>query len=145
MLGAKLFAIGAVAIALIAFLPLRLTTAIDIHLRDTYFVIGPHHALLGSALLFSVFACFYYLGDRILGLPLNANLTLAHFLSWLFACAVLSVEVFGLIRAVLRGQDANQSWLLMAGGVAPLLLFIVGGILFLTNLARAIVLKLKTA
>ena len=59
MLGAKLFSIGAVAIAVIAFVPLRLTNAIDIYMHDTYFVVGPRHAMLGFALLCGVVAGFY--------------------------------------------------------------------------------------
>ena len=146
MVGAKLFGIAAMLIGVFAPVIARLTVAsLDFYLHDTYFVIAPPHAFLGLSLLCGVFAGFYYFGDRILRLQLSASLILAHFLFWIFAFAVLAVEEVSIIHTILRGQDPNQSWLLIVGGAAPVLSFIIGAGLFVLNLTRAIVLKLKTA
>jgi heme/copper-type cytochrome/quinol oxidase subunit 1 len=144
-LGAKLFGIAALAIAVIALVPVKLTdTMFDFYVHDTYIVVAARHAIFGFALLCGVFAGFYYFGDLALGHRLNHGLTLAHFLLWIFSLVVFALEAQGLARTIRSQQDPNQSWLLIAGFAAPLLAFIAGGILFLVNLAWAIVLKLKT-
>ena len=146
MLGAKVFIIGAIAFALIAALPFKLTDAMfDLYLRDTYFVVAPRHASLGFALLCGLFAGFYYLGDRVLGHRLNNGLAVAHFLLWAFSLVVLTLAAQGMGRALRAGQDPNQSWLFLAGLFVPIVSFLVGGAIFLVNLGWAIVLKLKAA
>jgi cytochrome c oxidase subunit I len=146
MFGAQLFLIGAIAIALIASFPVKLTDAtFDIYVHDTYFVVAPRHAILGFALLCGLFAGFYYLGDRILGHRLNNGLALAHFILWAVALIVLTLAPQSLGRALRAGQDPNQSWLFFVGLVTPVVSLIVGAGLFLVNVAWAIVLRLKTA
>jgi heme/copper-type cytochrome/quinol oxidase subunit 1 len=145
-LGAKLFGTAALAIAVIAVVPVKLTDAIfDFYVHGTYIVVAARYAILWTALLCGVFAGFYYFGDRGLGLRLHSGMSLAHFLFWIFSFVVFVLEAHGLARTIRSQQDPNQSWILLAGFVAPLLGFIVGGALFLVNVAWAIVLKLKTA
>ena len=142
-MGAKLFGIAALAIAVIAVVPVKLTDAMfDFYLHATYIVVAARHAILGFALLCGVFAGLYYFGDRLLGHRLVNGLTLAHFLLWIFSFVIFVLEAHGLARAIRSQQDPRP---LLAGFAAPLLALIVGGILFITNLAWAIVLKLKTA
>jgi len=145
-LGGKLFGIAALAIAVIAIFPGSLTDAIfDFYVHGTYIVVAARYAILWTALLFGVFAVFYYFVDRGFGLRLNNGMSLAHFLLWIFSFVVFVLEAHGLARTIRSQQDPNQSWILLAGFVAPLLAFIVGGALFLANVAWAIVLRLKTA
>ncbi len=146
MLGAKLFGTAALAIAVIALVVLKLTDAMfDFYLHDTYFVVAPSHAILGSALLCAGLAVFYYFCDRALGLRLSRGMSLAHFLLWIFSFVAFALELHGLVRAIRSQQDPNQTWFLVVGFTAPLLAFIVGGFFFLVNVAWAIVLKFKTS
>ncbi len=146
MFGAKLFGIAALAIAVIALVPGKLTdTTFDFYVHATYIVVAGRHAILAVALLCGVFAGFYYFGDRALGLRLNNGMTLAHLLLWIFSFVVFVLEAHALGRTIRSQQDPNQSWVLIAGFVAPLLGFIIGGAFFLVNFAWAIVIKLKTA
>ncbi len=73
-MGAKLFGIAAVAVAVIALVPVKLTDAmfgLDFYLHDTYFVVPPRYGIGGFALLCGVSAGFYYFGDRASGHRLN--------------------------------------------------------------------------
>jgi heme/copper-type cytochrome/quinol oxidase subunit 1 len=145
VLGAKLFAIGAVAIALIALVPIKPSDVRfpGFYFSDTYYVVAPTHGILGGALLCAGFAILYYLCDRLFRLRLSHGMSLAHFLLWVFTFAGYAFEAHWLVRAVLTQQGPNQSRLLIAGFVVPMLTFILGGLLFLVNVVRAIVLKLK--
>lgn len=146
MFGAKLFGIAGVVIAISAPVAAKLTTTtgVDFYLHDTYFVVAPLPVMWWLSLLFGTFAGLYYLLDWALGPRLNNNLTLAHFLLWVFSLVALLLEARGLARADQARQDPNQSWLLIAGLAAPILAFPGGAALFLVNLVRAMVLKLKT-
>ncbi len=148
ILGAKLFGIAAIAIAVIALLPPKLTDpmlGVDFYLHDTYFVVAPRHAALGFALLCGVFAGFYYFGDRALGHRLNNGLSLGHFLLWIFSFLAFFLGLRGFADAIRSQQDPNQTYFLVARFTAPVLAFIAGGAVFLVNLARAIVLRLKAS
>jgi heme/copper-type cytochrome/quinol oxidase subunit 1 len=144
-LSAKLFGIAALAIAVIAVVPVKLTdVTFDFYVHDTYIVLAARHAALGAALLCGVFGGFYYFGDRGLGLRLNNGMSLGHFLLWIISFVAFVLEAHGLSRTIRSNQDPNQSWVLVAGFVAPVLAFIVGGAIFLVNIAWAILLRLKT-
>src|SRR5207245_6617136 len=78
ILGGKLFGIAALAIAVIAIFPGSLTDAIfDFYVHGTYIVVAARYAILWTALLFGVFAVFYYFVDRGFGLRLNNGMSLA--------------------------------------------------------------------
>ena len=119
-------------------------TGFDFFLHDTYFVVAHLQVMWWLSLLFGAFAGLYYLLDWALGRRLHNGLTLAHFLLWVFSLVALLLEARGLAHADLARQDPNQSWLLMAGLATPILGFPGGAVLFLVNLARALVLKFKT-
>jgi heme/copper-type cytochrome/quinol oxidase subunit 1 len=130
----------------IALLPVWPRPALfDVYLHDTYFVIAPRSVTLGLAVLWAAVAALYFFGDRTLSHLLNDGLTLAHFFLWNFSFIVLFLGSWGFARAVHSHHDLSQSWVLIAGFVAPTIGFIFGGILFLANLTWATILKLKTA
>lgn len=113
--GAKLFGIAALVIAVIALVPARATdTSLDLYMHATYIVVTPRHAILAFALLCGAFAGLYYFVGHALGNRLNDALTLAHFLLWLFSPIIFILEVLGLRRAYQAGRDPKQSWLLLA-------------------------------
>ena len=79
-LGAKLFGIAALVIAVIAVVPVKVTGAMfDLYFHETYFAVPARHAFLWFALLCGTLAAFYYLGDRALGHRWHNGLTIGHF------------------------------------------------------------------
>ena len=141
-LGAKLFGIAALVIAVTAVVPVKVTGAMfDLYSHETYIAIPARHAFLGFALLCGAFAAFYYLGDRALRHRWHNGLTIAHFLLWILSAVIFVLEANWLQRASLAGRYPNNSWLFLAGFVVPYLAFPLGGAVFLANFVRAIVLK----
>ena len=116
----------------------------DFYLHDMYFVVAPRHVALGLGLLWAVSAVVYFFSDQFLAHRLSNSLTLAHFLLWNFSFIALFLGSWSFARAIQSHHDPAQSWLLISAFVAPVVGFIVGGILFLSNLAWAILLKFKT-
>jgi len=117
----------------------------DIYMHDVYFVVAPRHVSIGLAALWGMFAVLYFFGDRALAHGLNKGLSMAHFMLWNFSFLALFSGSWGLDQTIQSHHDPTQSWLFVAGFVAPVLAFILGGILFVANLVFAIILKLKTA
>jgi heme/copper-type cytochrome/quinol oxidase subunit 1 len=145
MFGAKLFAIAAIVITVIALVQGRLTdTTFDFYVHATYIVVAARHAILGVALLCGAFAGFYYFGDRGLGLRLNNGMSLAHFLLWIFSFVVFALELHGFVEAIRSQQNPNQTYFVLVRFTVPMLTFIAAAALFLLNLAWAMVLKFKT-
>lgn len=145
ILGAKLFGIAAILIAVTSQLPIRLATAgVDFYTRDTYFVLAPRYALLGFALLCGLIGGLYYLGDRASGNRLHKGLILAHFLLWILTVLISFAVECTLVRAVLEGRDPNPRWLVLAGSVS-VTAFLAGGLLFVVNLIRGMVSKLRAS
>jgi heme/copper-type cytochrome/quinol oxidase subunit 1 len=146
MLGAKLFGVGALLIAVTALPPLRLVTAgLGFYLHATYIRFAAQDAILAFALLCGVVASLYYFGDRTSGHRLNNVLILCHFLSWFLAVADFFALKHVFMRAVLSGQDPHQSRLILGGSVAAALAFLIGGVLFVINFAWAIIRKFRTS
>lgn len=146
MLGARLFGIAAVLIAATAMFPNRLATVgLDLYLHDTYFVVPHRYSLFGFALLCGVIAGVYYLGDRASGNRLNDGLTIAHFLLWIFAVVTTFVVEFTAVRSVVSGRDPNQSWLVLLGRSAAFPAFVMGALLFLINVVRAMARKVHAS
>src|SRR4249920_1944546 len=56
-------------------------SALDIHLHDTYFVVGHFHIVMGVASMFGMFAGIYHWFPKMYGRYLNNNLGYMHF--WL--------------------------------------------------------------
>ncbi len=109
MFGARLFGIAALAIAVIAVVPGKLTdTTFDFYMHATYIVVAGRHAILAVALLCGVFAGFYYFGDRALGLRLNNGIVLAHFVLWIFSFVAFVLEAHGLARTIRSQQDPKS-------------------------------------
>ena len=145
-MGAKLFGTAALVIAVIGFFVGRLPhAAFGFVVEVSHIVLSTDHVLLAFALLCGIFAASYYLADRAMGARLSAVLSVGHFLLWMFALVAFSVEEVALAHTLQSGRDPNQSRLILGGSAAAVLAFLVGGLLFLINLAWAITRRFRTS
>ena len=76
-----LFALGAVTIFLVGGIsgPPNGTVATDLHLHDTYFIVGHFHATMFGGFVFPFMAAVYYWFPKVTGRMYNENLGRMHF------------------------------------------------------------------
>jgi cytochrome c oxidase subunit 1 len=98
-----LFAMGAIVVFLFGGLtgPPNGTVATDLHLHDTYWVVGHFHNTMFGGFVFPFFAAIYYWYPKITGRRLNETLGKLHF--WLMTPSFW-VVTFGMMLIGLRGM-----------------------------------------
>ncbi|HLE52260.1 MAG TPA: cbb3-type cytochrome c oxidase subunit I [Anaerolineales bacterium] len=76
-----LFVLGAISIFLLGGLsgPPNATVATDLHLHDTYFIVGHFHATMFGGYVFPFFAAIYYWFPKMTGRMYNERLGKVHF------------------------------------------------------------------
>lgn len=85
-------------------LPLGLTAS-DIHLHDTYYVIGHFHYVVAPGTIFAVFAGVYYWYPKVTGRMMSATLGKIHwFFSFIFINGVFMPMLFQGMAGILRRQ-----------------------------------------
>ena len=85
-------------------LPLGLTAS-DIHLHDTFYVIGHFHYVVAPGTIFAVFAGIYYWFPKVTGRKMNDFLGKLHFWpSFIFINAVFMPMLFQGMAGILRRQ-----------------------------------------
>lgn len=134
-----LFTLGAVSIFLLGGLtgPPNATVATDLHLHDTYWIVGHFHATMFGGFIFPFFAAIYYWFPKMTGRMFNEKLGKLHF--WLMFPAFY-VQSIGQMRIGLLGMrrriadydpalnfDFSQLLITIAGFVifASVLIFLV--------------------
>ena len=98
-----LFTLGAISIFLLGGLtgPPNATVATDLHLHDTYWIVGHFHATMFGGFIFPFFAALYYWFPKITGKMYNEKLGKLHF--WLMLPAFY-LQSLGQMRVGLLGM-----------------------------------------
>ena len=102
-----LFTLGAISVFLIGGLsgPILATTATDLFLHDTYFVVGHFHATIFGGFVFPFFAAIYYWYPKITGRMYDETMGKLHFWLmtpgfWLMSLAQMTAGTMGMRRRI---------------------------------------------
>lgn len=102
-----LFTLGAISVFLIGGLsgPILATVSSDLHLHDSYFVVGHFHATIFGGFTFPFFAAIYYWYPKITGRMYDETMGKLHFwlmtpAFWLMSLGQMSVGVMGMRRRI---------------------------------------------
>jgi cytochrome c oxidase subunit 1 len=137
-----LFVLGGISIFLLGGLsgPPNGTVATDLHLHDTYWIVGHFHATMFGGYVFPFFAAIYYWFPKMSGRMYSESLGKAHF--WLMlpgfylqALAQMDAGLLGMRRRIADYDAAlgveTQHFLITVGGFMVAL----GVLIFFVNLA----------
>jgi cytochrome c oxidase subunit 1 len=107
-----LFTLGAISVFLIGGLsgPVLATVTTDLHLHDSYFVVGHFHATIFGGFVFPFFAAIYFWYPKITGRMYNETLGKIHFwlmtpAFWMMSLGQMSIGVMGMRRRI-----ADYEW-----------------------------------
>ncbi len=122
-----LFALGSITVFLLGGLsgPILGTVASDMHLHNSYFVVGHFHATIFGGFTFPFFAAIYYWYPKITGRMYNETLGKVHFwimtpAFWMMSLGQMSIGVVGMRRRIADydqliggwfNQQANLGWI----------------------------------
>jgi cytochrome c oxidase subunit 1 len=98
-----LFVLGGIVVFLLGGLtgPPNATVSTDLHLHDTYFIVGHFHDTMFGGYIFPFFAALYYWFPKVTGKRMNEKLGKLHF--WLMTPSFL-VLTLGMMRVGLLGM-----------------------------------------
>ena len=98
-----LFVIGAIVVFLMGGLtgPPNATVSVDLHLHDTYFIVGHFHDTIFGGFVFPFFAAVYYWFPKATGRRMNETLGKIHF--WIMTPSFF-VMTLGMMRIGLLGM-----------------------------------------
>ncbi|MCA9941144.1 MAG: cbb3-type cytochrome c oxidase subunit I, partial [Anaerolineales bacterium] len=102
-----LFVLGAISVFLIGGLtgPILATVPTDMHLHDSYWVVGHFHATMFGGFVFPFFAALYYWYPKITGRMYNEKLGKLHFYLmtpgfWLMSLGQMRMGLMGMRRRI---------------------------------------------
>jgi len=142
---AMLFVLGGIVVFLIGGLsgPPNATVATDLHLTDTYFIVGHFHDTIFGGYVFPFFAAIYYWFPKVTGKRMNETLGKLHF--WIMTPSFLTltllmmrIGILGMRRRI-ADYDPSQGFTpyhVVMTIAAYLIAFSI--LLFFINLVRSI-------
>jgi len=102
-----LFVIGAMSVFLIGGLtgPILATVPTDMHLHDSYWIVGHFHATMFGGFVFPFFAALYYWFPKVTGRMYNENLGKWHFYLmtpafWVMSLGQMRIGLLGMRRRI---------------------------------------------
>lgn len=122
-----LFVLGAISVFLIGGVtgPILGTIPTDLHLHDSYWVVGHFHATMFGGFIFPFFAAIYYWYPKITGRMYNETLGKLHFWLmvpgfWLMSLGQMRIGLMGMRRRIADydpalGVDFTQALITIAG------------------------------
>jgi cytochrome c oxidase subunit I len=140
-----LFVLGGIVVFLLGGLsgPPNATVATDLHLTDTYFIVGHFHDTIFGGYVFPFFAAIYYWFPKATGRRMNERLGKLHF--WLMTPAFLTLTLVmmrvGLLGMRRRIADYDPALGLAAYHVVMTVagfLIALSILIFLINLVRSV-------
>lgn len=115
-----LFVLGAISVFLIGGVtgPILATVPTDLHLHDSYWVVGHFHATMFGGFVFPFFAALYYWFPKITGRMYNERLGKLHFWLmvpgfWMMSLSQMAAGIAGMPR---RYADYGANWGIHADG-----------------------------
>lgn len=127
-----LFTLGAISVFLIGGLsgPVLATVSTDLHLHDSYFVVGHFHATIFGGFVFPFMAAIYFWYPKITGRMYNEAMGKIHFFImtpafWVMSIGQMTVGVMGMRRriadydAALGLYGTNELAEVTAGAIGP--------------------------
>lgn len=142
---AMLFVLGGIVVFLIGGLsgPPNATVATDLHLTDTYFIVGHFHDTIFGGYVFPFFAAIYYWFPKVTGKRMNERLGKLHF--WIMTPSFLTltllmmrIGILGMRRRI-ADYDPSQGFTvyhIIMTIAAYLIAFSI--LLFFINLIRSV-------
>jgi cytochrome c oxidase subunit 1 len=140
-----LFVLGGITVFLIGGLsgPPNGTVATDLHLQDTYWIVGHFHATMFGGFVFPFFAALYFWFPKATGRRMNETLGKLHFwlmmpAFWVQSLGQMRVGLLGMRRRIYTydpalGLDTTQLFITIAGFV-----IFVSVLIFVYNLFRSL-------
>jgi cytochrome c oxidase subunit I len=129
----SLFVLGAISIFLLGGLsgPPNGTVATDLHLQDTYWIVGHFHATMFGGFVFPFFAALYYWFPKVTGRMYNERLGKLHFFLMLPAFYVQSlgqmqVGLLGMRRRIADYDPALAPHIQLTQLLITIAAFIIG-------------------
>jgi cytochrome c oxidase subunit 1 len=122
-----LFVLGAISVFLIGGLtgPILATVPTDMHLHDSYWVVGHFHATMFGGFVFPFFAALYYWFPKVTGRMYNESLGKLHFYLmtpafWVMSLGQMRIGLMGMRRRIADydpslGVDQTQMLITIAG------------------------------
>jgi cytochrome c oxidase subunit 1 len=122
-----LFVLGAISVFLIGGLtgPILATVPTDMHLHDSYWIVGHFHATMFGGYIFPFFAALYYWFPKVTGRMYNERLGKLHFwlmlpAFWIMSLGQMRIGLMGMRRRIadydpLLGIQGTQTLVTIAG------------------------------
>jgi hypothetical protein len=145
MRAAKLFTLAAAGFAVLGLLVKAKPSnaAVDVFVRDGYFVLSNETFIRLAVVICGVFALLYFASGRWLRTALNTGLSLANFGLIVFPLALVTWSLSGLNPLFGPGQESRLQTFMLFYIVIPTIGFLLGCLLFVVNFCWTVIRGLR--